>query len=104
MCSGAVSQTLGFFKQWGYPPADLLDEVAAAWSEAGLDVDTRFATTVSVTHEWEYSAASDGQDPCRNVRARLKPVHQEERRVKLRLFTFSEILNPQPKAADVVHA
>ena len=24
--------------------------------------------------------------------------------MKLRLFTFSEILNPQPKAANVVHA
>ena len=80
------------FQAVGLPPADLLDEVAVAWSDAGLDVDTCFAKAVSVTNEWEYSAASGGKDPCRNVRARLKPVHQEERRVKLRLFTFSDIL------------
>ena len=92
------------FHAVGLPPADLLDEVAEAWAEAGLDVNACFAKAVSVTNEWQYDASVGGSDPCHNVRARLKPVHQEERRVKLRLFTFSEILNPQPKAADVVHA
>ena len=43
-------------------------------------------------------------DPCLNVRSRLKPIHQEERRVKLKLFNLFEILNPQPRAADVAHA
>ena len=92
------------FHAVGLPPADMFDEVAVGRSEAGLDVGACIAAAVSVTNEWEYTAAVAGADPCHNVRARLKPVHQEERRVKLRLFTFSEILNPQPKAADVVHA
>ena len=50
------------------------------------------------------AAAAAGMDPCQNVRSRLKPIHQEERRVQLKLFTFSQILNPQPRAKDVVHA
>ena len=92
------------FHAVGLPPADLLDDVAAAWNEAGLDVGDCVAKAAKVTGEWEYTAAAVGVDHCRNVRARLKPVYQEERRVKLRLFTVQEILNPQPKAADVVHA
>ena len=34
------------FHAVGLPPADLLDEVALAWSEAGLDVDACFAKAV----------------------------------------------------------
>ena len=100
--SRATDPTL--FHAVGLPPADLLDDVAVAWDEAGLDVDDCFAKAAKVSGEWEYTAAAVGVDKCRNVRARLKPVHQEERRVKLKLFVVQEILNPQPKAADVVHA
>ena len=84
------------FHAVGLPPADLLDDVAAAaWNEAGLDVDDCFAKAAKVSGEWEYTAAADGVDKCRNVRARLKPVHQEERCVKLKLFMSPEILNPR---------
>ena len=88
----------------GLPPADLLDDVARAWAAAGLDLHACFAEVAKVTGEWTYTAPPAGVDPCHHVRARLKPVHQEERRVKLKLFSLSEILNPQPRAANVVHA
>ena len=35
----------------GLPPKDLLDVVASAWREAGLDVDECFRRAVSVTNE-----------------------------------------------------
>ena len=88
----------------GLPPTDLLDNVAISWAATRLDVHACFATAVKVIGEWAYTASPAGVDPCHNVRARLKPVHQEERRVKLKLFTLREILNPQPRAANVVHA
>ena len=34
------------FHAVGLPPADMLDEVATAWSEAGLDVDACLAAAV----------------------------------------------------------
>ena len=81
-----------------------MDEVARAWAEIGLGVNECFTAAAKVTGEWEYTAPAAGIDPCLDVRSRLKPIHQEERRVKLKLFSLGEILNPQPKAANVVHA
>jgi hypothetical protein len=92
------------FSAVGLPPADLLDDVASAWREAGLDVDACFEAAVKVTGEWTYQPATEDQDACRNVLDRLEPVHVEARRVPLRLASLPQILNPQPKAADVVHA
>ena len=69
-----------------------------------MDVHACFAAVAKVSGAWAYTASPAGVDPCHNVRARLKPVHQEERRVKLKLFSLREILNPQPRAANVVHA
>ena len=69
-----------------------------------LDVNARFRAAVDVTGEWSYTDAPTGVDPCVSVRSRLKQVRQEEARVKLQLFALTEILNPQPRAADVVHA
>ena len=88
----------------GLPPADLLDDVARAWAAIGLDVNACFTAAAKVTGEWAYTAPPAGTDPCLNVRSRLKPIHQEERSVKLKLFSLCEILNPQPRAANVVHA
>ena len=102
--SGAVPQTPKLFHGVGLHPVDLVDDVARAWAATGLDVNRCFAAAVKVSGDWAYSAPPEGVDPCLNVRARLKLVHQEEKRVKLRLFTLCEILNPQPRAADVVHA
>ncbi len=88
----------------GLPPADMLDDVAKAWRDDGQDVDSCFSEAVKVTGEWTYMPAAEGEDPCENVLSRLEPVHAEARRVPLRLSELRQILNPQPKAADVVHA
>ena len=91
-------------KAVGIPPADLPDEVAAAWFAAGHDVDACFDAAAAVSGQWLYRHAPAGTDPCRNVRSRLTQVREEQARVKLQLFTVREILNPQPDAAAVVHA
>ena len=92
------------FHAVGLPPTDLLDDVAKAWAAADLDVNACLRAAANVTGEWSYTDAPNGVDPCVNVCGRLKQVRQEEARVKLQLFTLSEILNPQPRAADVAHA
>ena len=92
------------FHAVGLPPTDLLDDVADAWAAAGLDVNACFNEAVKVTSEWTYTAAPSGVNPRANVRGRLKQVRQEEARVKLQLFTVAQILNPQPRAADVARA
>ena len=92
------------FRGVGLPPTDLLDDAARAWAATGLAVNRCFAATAKVSGDWAYSAPPEGVDPCLNVRARLKLVHQEEQRVKLRLFALCEILNSQPRAAGVVRA
>ena len=92
------------FQAVGILPADLLDDVARAWADAGLDVEACFAAAAQVTGEWKYTHTTAGKDACRHVQERLKQVREEETRVRVKLCTLSEILNPQPKAADVVHA
>ena len=91
------------FQLVGVPPEDLLEEVAQAWREAGLDVDACFAKAAEVTNEWTYTPAGLQRNPCENVRRRFKPVAEEQRRVPLRLQTLAVILNPQPAAAEVLH-
>ena len=81
-----------------------MDEVAAAWSAAGHDVNACFDAAAKVSGQWLYKHAPAGSDPCRNVRSRLSQVREEGARVKLQLCTVQEILNPQPDAAAVVHA
>ena len=38
----------------GLPPKDLLEDVAQAFSQNGLDPDECFARACDVTQEWEY--------------------------------------------------
>ena len=78
------------FKAVGIPPADLLDEVAAAWLAAGHDVIACFDAAAEVSGQWCYKRAPAGTDPCRNVRSRLSQVREEEARVKLQLFTIQK--------------
>ena len=75
------------FKAVGIPPADLLDEVAAAWSAAGHGVDACFDDAAEVSGHWLYKHAPAGTDPCSNARSKLSQVREEEARVKLQLFT-----------------
>ena len=87
------------FEFVGLPPADLLDEVAAAWAAHGLDVDACFRKACSVTNEWRYTAY--GHDPIKGVRARLAAKMIAGRPLKVHLRTLAEILRPQAQAAQV---
>jgi hypothetical protein len=87
------------FRLIGLPPKDLLHDVVSAWEKAGLDVDDCFAAAVAVTGEWTYKSAIE--EP--NLLARFVPVMKTWQTVPVRHKTLAEILNPQPKAAAVVH-
>ena len=87
----------------GLPPEDLLEAVARAWAAEGWDVDDLFSRAAAVTEEWTYTPSAPGQDPCVNVRARLRATYEERRRVPLRLLPLERILNPQPDTARVLH-
>ncbi|MEC9233693.1 MAG: hypothetical protein VX403_07250, partial [Planctomycetota bacterium] len=89
------------FQLVGFPPADMLDEVAQAWEAAGLDVDACLRAAASVTGDWEYTATSEGRPPATNVRRRLQKKSTDERRVPVKLRNLCEILNPQPRTAEV---
>ena len=91
------------FHAVGLPPVDLLDDVAQAWFDAGLDVHKCFAKAVQVTDEWTYTHGAADQNACARVARRLVPKHQEERRVPLKLGTLAQTLNPQPQTAKVLH-
>ena len=86
----------------GLPPEDMLDEVAAAWEAAGLSVDACLREAVSVTADWEYPPASAGRPPATQVRRRLTRRQTEERRVPVRMRTLAELLDPQPRTAEVL--
>ncbi len=85
----------------GLPPADLLDDVAAAVQAAKLDVNTFFHNACSVTNEWLYMDALPGQNPVVNVRTRLRTRAEQGWASKIILRTTETILRPQEQAADV---
>ena len=87
----------------GLPPEDLLDEVAAAWEASGLDVESCLRRAVKVTGEWEYSPAPPGTAPTTGVRSRLAPKIVKATTVPRRLRPLREILDPQPRTAEVLH-
>ena len=87
----------------GLPPLDMLDEVAQAWRDAGMDVDKCFKRAVDVTGDWMYTDAAQGEDATKNVRSRLTAKYDHQRRVPLRLKTLKDILGPQPTTAKVLH-
>jgi len=87
----------------GLPPADLLDEVAAAWAAQGYDVDECFRRATKVSEEWSYEPAANPKAATRNVAKRLTKATEEERRVPVRLKTVAQIMNPQPHTAAVLH-
>ena len=61
------------FELIGVPPADLLEEVAAAWRAAGLDVVECLRRAVTVTDEWVYTPGVG------ELRDRLTPKRKAER-------------------------
>ena len=80
----------------GLPPADLLEEVAAAWEAAGLDVVECMRKAVSVTNDWEYKP---GTGP---LHTRLERRQIKERRIPVVHRDLQEILRPQPDALTVI--
>ena len=87
----------------GLPPKDLLDVVASAWREAGLDVDECFRRAVQVSEEWDYLPTKAGSAATRNVARRLRKKEDARRQVPVRLRTLQEALDPQPETAAVLH-
>ena len=78
-------------------------DVARAWAAEGIDVDEAFEAAASVTEEWTYVRTKLGNDSCANVAKRFTAKFEEKRRTPLRMRTLSEVLNPQPETAMVLH-
>jgi hypothetical protein len=90
------------FRLIGLPPWDMLDEVAQAWADAGFDVDECLRAACAATDEWEL-AARRLWDPRSNVCCRLLHKWKSWQTVAVKPHTLEEILNPQPKATQVIH-
>ena len=56
-----------------------------------------------MTRDWSYAQAKTHDELCRDVRTRLRPAQEIERRVPLRLKSLETVLNPQPATAAVLH-
>ena len=72
------------FNLIGIPPVDLIEDVATALKKAGLDADTVFRTSTSVSQEWDYDAVAT------NNKFRQKRI--EERTVPMRHKNLAETL------------
>ena len=79
----------------GLPPADILEDVANAWAQAGLDVVECLRRCTAVTNEWIYTA---GTGPLRD---RFSPRLIKERTVPVAHRGLDQIINPQPEALKV---
>ena len=79
----------------GLPPADVLEDVAHAWAQAGLDVVECLRRCTAVTNEWIYAA---GTGPLRD---RFSPRLISERTVPVAHRNLDQIINPQPEALKV---
>ena len=81
----------------GVPPKDLIDEVARALREAGLNVDECFKRACAVTNEWTYTEGHP------DVRSRFAPKWVSEFHIPVKMRSLAEILDPQPRASAVIH-
>ena len=82
----------------GLPPKDLLDAVMAGWAAAALDAIECLRNAVSVTKDWVYDP-----DPSLAYHQRIKPRRKSEKLVSVKWRNLEEILNPQPRAQEVIH-
>ena len=80
----------------GVPPRDLLQEVEQAWRELGYDVHECWQRAVSVTGEWQYHRGG----AC--IQDRIVQKRLEERRIPLKHRTMQEVLDPMPRASEVI--
>ena len=85
------------FHLLGVPPIDLIEEIGLAFREAGLDVPEQLRACVKVTNEFEYD------EKCDRLRDRLKPRRIAATMIPVRNKPLSEVLNPQPQFAKVLH-
>jgi len=81
----------------GLPPEDLLWDVCVAWERARYDVAECLRKAVTVTNEWVYSPTAEGE-----IRNRLKQRVIKEMSVPVELRSLERIVNPQPRALDVI--
>ena len=70
----------------------------AAWAAAGLDAIECLRNAVSVTKDWVYDP-----DPALAYHQRVKPRRKSEKLVSVKWRKLKEILNPQPRAQEVIH-
>ena len=81
----------------GLPPMDLLDEIFHAWQSAGFDAIECLRRCTTVTNDFKYEPGPD------SLRDRFSPRYVKERKVAVVARELHEMLNPQPKAAAVIH-
>jgi len=84
------------FELVGVPPADLLQEVVAAWQRAGLDAVEIRRRSTEITREFVYDPAPE------DIRDRIKPRFVSTKLIPVRNRTLAEILNPQPRCSEVL--
>ena len=85
------------FQLLGVPPLDLLEDIALAWREAGLDVAECLRKCVTVTNEFEYI---EGQE---RIKDRIRPRKIDAKLTPVKNRKLADILNPQPKCSVVLH-
>ena len=66
-------------------------------------MDACLEMAANVTGDWSYSAPKQGEDACKNIRNRLKPPREDDRRVPRKLKMLADVLDPQPDTAAVLH-
>ncbi len=87
----------GNFACVGVPPVDLIEDVALAWREAGLDPVECMRKCASVTMEFTYDEQEE------RVRNRLRPRVVNNRTFPVRNRALAEVLDPQPRCSAVLH-
>ena len=80
------------FELLGLPPADLLEEVCAAWREAGLDFNACLRKCVTVTNEFEYVEGKE------HILDKIAPKRKAANLVPVKNKKLAEILDPQELA------
>ena len=76
-------------------PKDMLEDVAGALIDAGINVDSFFEKACKNTDEWKYDRTKA------RVKDRIDQKFCHERSIPLKFRTLAECLNPQPDAQAV---